>query len=225
MTGLAKGGFEVWNEAYPPPLHADTPQPLTPSSAFLFEDLIMHGSGMAPSGWQWFDSPRHLAGYLLHVGIPDIAAWWFDESSFGDSRGRMPLCDIVESATEADPEDRSFFLAIADDLETLLAGPAPMNFEAISRVLERFTARFGNTWEESRFSRASNRPRWDFTLQAFPNTVAAGATLLEWHEELTNPETGEDFTESEWLDLCKRAGTDPAAREVVTRVFENSHSV
>lgn len=84
----------------------------------------------------------------------------------------MPLRDTVESATEVDPEDRASFLAIADDLETLLAGDDPVDFEAISRVLERFNARFGQTWEPS-------RPRWDLTLIAFPDTVAAGAALLE----------------------------------------------
>ena len=46
------------------------------------------------SGWQWFDSPCHLAGYLLHVGIPDLAAWWFDESSYRDLGGRMPLATL-----------------------------------------------------------------------------------------------------------------------------------
>ena len=95
----------------------------------------------------------------------------------------------------------------------MLAGPDPVNFEEISRVLERFTARFRKT------------SKWDFTLEAFPNTVAAGATVLEWNECLTNPATGEDFTESAWLDLCARAGTDPAASEVVTRVFGDAHSV
>jgi hypothetical protein len=191
---------------------------------FLFEDLKMHGSGMGPSGWQWFNSPRHLAGYLLHVGMPDIAGWWLNDSPLGNS-GRIPLRDTVESAPQADQEDRAFFVTIADDLETLLAEADSMDFEAISRVLDRFTARFGNTFEETRLARATNRPRWDLTLQAFPNTVAAGATLLEWNESLTNPATGEDFTESEWLDLCARAGTDPAATEVVTEVFEDAHTV
>ena len=112
-----------------------------------------------------------------------------------------------------DEEDRVFFLGIADDLEAVLAGPDPVDFEEISRVRERFTARFRKT---------SN---WDFTVEALPNTVAAGAILLEWNGYLPNPATGEDFTESEWLDLCAQAGTDPAASEVVTRVFGDAHSV
>lgn len=224
MTDLAKGGFEAWNEAYPPPLHADNPQPLTPSSVFLLEDLVMHGSGMAPSGWQWFDSLRHLAGYLLHVGIPDIAAWWLNDSPLGNS-GRMPLRDTVESAPQADPQDRASFLAIADDLESLLAGPDPVNFEAISNVLQRFNAQFGNTWEKSRVSRTSNRPRWDMTLIAFPDAVSAGDYLWDEYEILSDPATGDDFAQSEWLDLCARAGTDHAARKIVTRLFRDKESV
>jgi hypothetical protein len=224
VTDLAKGGFEVWNEAYPPPLHADNPQPLTPSSTFLFEDLIMHGSGLAPSGWQWFDSPRHLAGYLLYVGIPDIAAWWFNDSPLGNS-GRVPLRDTVESAPQADPEDRAFFLAIADDLETLLAGPDPVNFKAISDVLDRFTARFGQTYEKTRLIGENNRPRWDMTLIAYPDAVSAGTYLWDEYDVLTNPMTGDDFADSAWLDLCARAGTDRAAGEVVTRVFEDKQCV
>jgi hypothetical protein len=206
MTDLAMGGFDVWNKAYPPPLHADNPQSLTPTSVFLFESLITHRSRISPSGWHWFDSTRHLAGYLLYVGIPDIAAWWFDESRFGDS-GRMPLRDTVESATGADEDDRAFFYGIADDLEAVLAADDPIRFDAISRMLEGFTARFEKT------------PKWDFSLEAFPNAVVAGAALWERHEEV------QDFTESEWLDLCARAGTDPAAGEVVIRVFEDAHTV
>jgi hypothetical protein len=210
---LTSSDFDLWNKAYPPPVHADNPQPLKPTSVFLFESVMVHGSGISPSGWQWFDSPCYLAGYLLHVGIPDIAAWSFDESSFGDSGGRKPLRDTVESATQADPEDRAFFLVLADDLEKLLAGPNPVDFEAISQLLERFTERFGKT------------SHGDFALIAFPDAVAAGAALLERYEDLTNPLTGDDFAEPEWLDLCARAGTDPTAREVVTEVFEDAHSV
>jgi hypothetical protein len=136
---MTNSEFEGWNKAYPRPVHADNPKPLTPASVFLFESVIKHGSGISPSGWQWFDSPRHLAGYLLHVGLPDLAAWWFDESTFGDSRERMPFRDTVESATQAGPEDRAFFLAIADDLETRMAGPDQVDFEAISRLLSAST--------------------------------------------------------------------------------------
>ena len=225
MADLANGGFEAWDKAYPPPLHAGDPQPLTPTSVFLFEDFIMHGGArVAPSGWQWFDSPRHLAGYLLYVCMPDIAAWWLNDSPSGNS-GRIPLRDTVESARQADPEDRAFFLAIADVLETLVAGPDPVDFETISNVVHRFNSQFGNTWEKSRLSLAGNRPRWDLTLNTYPNTVAAGASLLERCESVMNPLTGDDFAESEWLDLCAQAGTDPAAKEMVTGVFADDYTV
>jgi hypothetical protein len=181
---------------------------------FLFEDIVSHVVAETRwAGWQWFDSPRHLAGYLLHLAVPDLAAWWFDESSYRDERARRTLREMAESATGADQEDRFFFLSIAADLEAVLAGPDPVDFEDISRVLERFATRFEKT------------SKWDFTFQAFPNTVAAGAALLEETGELMNPMTREGFTESEWLDLCARAGTDPAASEVVTETFEDAFSL
>lgn len=40
---------------------------------------------------------RQQLRLLLHVGIPDIAAWWLTDSPLG-SAGRIPLRDTVESA-------------------------------------------------------------------------------------------------------------------------------
>jgi hypothetical protein len=85
-----------------------------------------------------------------------------------------------------------------------------VDFAKISAILDRFTARFNET------------PKWNFTLEAFPTTVAGGAALLEEHGPLTDPATGEDFTEAKWLDLCARAGTDPAASSVVTALFDDA---
>lgn len=106
-----------------------------------------------------------------------------------------------------------------------MAGPDPVNFEAISDVLDRFTARFSQTWEKTRQRPAANRPRWDMTLIAYPDAVSAGAQVLEDYEEVKDPETGKHLENSEWLDLCAQAGTDPAARKVVTRVFVDAHTV
>jgi hypothetical protein len=178
---------------------------------FLFEDMVSHLLAQTFwSNWQWCDSPRQLAEVLLNITLPDIASWWFDAASFGEPR-RMPLPATVEAAAKSDEDDRTFFLDIARDLETLDAGPDPVDFAKISDVLDRFTTRFGNT------------SKWDFTLQAFPSAVAAGGALHERQGELTDPSTGEDFTEAEWLDLCARSGTDPAASEVVTAVFEDAY--
>jgi hypothetical protein len=212
VTDLAKGGFEAWNEAYPG--HAgEKTKPLTPASVFLYESVILHGSGVAPSGWQWFDSAGHLAGYLLHVCLPDLAGWWFGGFTFGGPPKRIPLRDTVGWATEADQEDKAFFRAFPDHLETLLARPDSVDFEAVSALLERFTGRLGNT------------PQGSLTLLAYPDALSAGTQLLEDYEELEDPATGSPFENSEWLDLCARAGTDPAASEVVARVFENAHTV
>jgi hypothetical protein len=180
---------------------------------FLFEDVVSQvRAGTNWAGWQWCDSPRLLAGMLLHVTLPDIASWWFDESSVGKAQ-RMPLRAVVEAVTEANQDDRDFLSKIADDLEALEAGPDPVNFDEIAATLERFTARFNQTL------------KWNFTLEAFPSTVAAGAALLEHHGPLTDPATGEDFTEAQWLDLCGRAGTDRAASDVVTAVFDDAFTL
>lgn len=205
MVELAEAGFEAWNSAYPPPLHTSVSRPLTATSVVLFEDLILSGIG-GPSGWQSFDSPRQLAGYLLHVCLPDLATWWLGSSSFGESSMRMPLRDTVEAAADAAPQDRAILLGIADTLETALAGCDLIDFGVISGALERFTAQFGDT------------PSGRFMLIAFPDTVSAGAAL--W-ERLEGPATslGDECTESQWLDLCARAGADPAAAQTVAAAF------
>ena len=149
----------------------------------------------------------HLAGYLLYVGIPDIAAWWFDESRFGVTRGACHSATLSNLLPEPDEDDRAFFYGIAYDLEAVLAAeddPVPLRCD--------FPHAGGL------HSRAgSRRPQSGISaLRPFPNAVVAGAALWERHEEV------QDFTESEWLDLCARAGTDPAAGEVVIRVFEDA---
>ena len=41
MTDLASGGFDAWNEVCPPPAHGpDNPKLLTPTSVFLFEEVV-----------------------------------------------------------------------------------------------------------------------------------------------------------------------------------------
>lgn len=213
-SDLVNGGFDAWNAAYPAPVHADSPQSLTPTSVFLYEDVLSHVlSETRWAGWQWCDSPRHLAGLLLHVTLPDLAAWWFDESSKHDEAVRRPLRETVDVATEANGEDRDFFLRVADDLEAVLAGPDPLDFGEIARVVERFTARFGET------------SRWNFALEAFPSTLAAGTVLVECSECITHPETGAEITQPEWLELCARAGTDSASSELVVAVFHDDFSV
>lgn len=62
-------GFEAWNEIYASGVHAGVDKPLVPGSVFLFESIML--GRVAPSGWYWFDSPRDLAGYLLHVALPE----------------------------------------------------------------------------------------------------------------------------------------------------------
>jgi hypothetical protein len=211
MTDVAVGGFEAWHKVCPPPRHGpDNPKLLTPTSVFLFEDVVSHvRTGICWAGWQWCDSPHLLAGVLLHVTFPDIASWLFDESSFDEAK-RLPLRATVEAAPGANQDDRDFFLEVAKDLEALEAGAEPVDFAVISAICDRFTARFNKT------------PSWDFTLEAYPSTVAAGAALFERREGLIGPAGGEDFTEGQWLDLCADAGTDPAASGVVTTVFDDA---
>jgi hypothetical protein len=211
MTDLASGGFEAWNKACPPPSHApENPRLLTPTSVFLFEDVVSQvRTGIHWAGWHWCDSPRLLAGVLLHVTFPDIASWLFDESSFDDTK-RVPLRAVVEVAPGANQDDRDFLLEIARDLEALEGDADPVDFGVISDICECVTARF------------KQRPNWDFTLQAYPSTVAAGAAFFEEQAGVVDPATGDDFTEGQWLDLCATAGTDPAVSGVVTTVFEGA---
>lgn len=209
-------GFEAWNKVYEPPTHAGVDKPLVPGSVFLFEDVMLPHFQAAPSGWDWFDSPRDLAGYLLHVGLPDLAGWWFDQTTtFGGPPRRLPLDETVAWAadsTDADPEDRAFFSALVDDLKMLLGRPGPVKFDEVARVVERFSARFNN--DDCRMA-----------LEAFPDAVSAGAGLFGRHDEVTNPATGEELTMPEWLELCKRASTDSATAEVVRTVFSSDHTV
>jgi hypothetical protein len=210
MTDVALSGFEAWNKVCPPPSHTpENPKLLTPTSVFLFEDVVSHvRTGIHWAGWQWCDTAHLLAGVLLHVTFPDIVSWLFDESSVGDAK-RLPLRAVVEAAPGANQDDRDFFLEIANELEELEGGPDPVDFVTISAVCDRFTARSNET------------PNWDFTLEAYPSTVAAGAALSERQEGFIGP-AGEDFTEGQWLDLCATAGTDPAVSGVVTTIFEGA---
>jgi len=211
MTDLVREGFEAWQDKCPPPSHApENPAVLAPTSVFLCEDAESHErAGIYWTGWQWCDSPRLLAGVLLHVILPDIASWLFDETSF-DKAERLPLRATVEAALGANQDDRDFFLGIATDLEVIEAEPDPADFPKISAICDRVTAKFNET------------PTWNFTLEAYPSTVAAGAALFDRHGSLTDPATGEEFTEARWLDLCARAGTDRAASGVVTGVFDGA---
>jgi hypothetical protein len=211
MTELAISGFDAWNEVCPRPSHTpENPTLLTPTSVFLFEDVVSQvRTGIHWAGWQWCDSPRLLAGVLLHVTLPDIASWLFDDSSFDDAK-RLPLRAVAEAAAGWNQDDRDFFLEIADELEALESGPEPIEFAVISAICDRVSARFNET------------PNWNFTLQAYPSTFAAGAAFFEEQAGVVDPDTGEDFTEAQWLDLCARAGSDPAAGGVVTTIFEDA---
>jgi hypothetical protein len=211
MTDLASGGFDAWNEVCPPPAHGpDNPKLLTPTSVFLFEEVVSKvRTGILWAGWQRCDSPRLLAGMLLHVILPDLASWLFDESSFDDTK-RLPLRATVEVATGANRGDRDFFSEIADELGALESGPDPVDFAVISAICDRFSARF------------SEAPNWHFTLAAYPSTVAAGAAFFEEQAGVVDPATSEDLTEGQWLDLCTTAGTDPAVSGVVTTIFDGA---
>lgn len=100
-------GFEAWNMVYAPPGHAGIDKPLAPGSVFLFEDVMLPHFHVAPSGWDWFDSPRDLAGYLLLAGLPDLAGWLFDQTTtFGGPPKRLPLGETVAWAAEATDASR-----------------------------------------------------------------------------------------------------------------------
>lgn len=208
--------FEAWNKVYAPPVHAGIDKPLAPGSVFLFESVMLPHFQVSPSGWDWFDSPRDLAGYLLHVGLPDLAGWWFDQTTtFGGPPKRLPLGETVAwaaEATDVDPEDQAFFLALAEALKSLLAGTAPVRFEDVAKVVERFSARF-------------NKDGHWMILETYPDAVAAGTAVFDRHDEVASPATGEELTRSEWLELCKRAGADAATGQVVRAVFADDHSV
>jgi hypothetical protein len=202
-------GFEAWNQLYQPPVHSGVNEPLGPDTVFLFESVIL--SGVAPSGWDWFDSPRELAGYLLYVGLPDLAGWWFTETStFGGPPTRLPLRETiawVAESTEACPGDQEFLLALANELDEVLACPEPIEFADVAAVVDRFSARF------------TNRGGQSMTLTAYPDAVAAGTAL--WEAQGDGSEEGR----AGWLELCARAGTDPAAAERVVEAFSEAHSV
>ncbi|OBI55666.1 hypothetical protein A5667_23190 [Mycolicibacterium fortuitum] len=208
-------GFEAWNEIYAPPAHAGVSKPLLPGSVFLFESVSLGHA--APSGWDWFDSPRDLAGYLLHVALPDLAGWWFDETTtFGGPPTRLPLRQTIAwigASTEASSADRDLLMTLAADLEALLAGPESVSFNGVAGVVERFSARF-----------ADQDGRW-MTLKAYPNSVAAGTVLCEEQDDLLDSSRDVGKVASEWLDLCARAGTDPSASEKVAEAFSHAHSV
>lgn len=205
-------GFEAWNQLYKPPVHSGVDKSLGPDAVFLFEDLIL--SGVAPSGWDWFDSPRDLAGYLLHVGLPDLAGWWFTETgTFGGPPTRLPLRETIawvaesSEATEGDPDDQEFLLALANELDQVLARPESIEFADVAAVVDRFSARF------------TNRGGRSMALTAYPDAVAAGTALWE------SQGGGSDEDRAGWLELCARVGTDPSAAERVVETFSEAHSV
>jgi hypothetical protein len=110
MTDVALSGFEAWNRVCPRPSHTrENPKLLTPTSVFLFEDVVSYvRTGIHWAGWQWCDSAHLLAGVLLHLTFPDIVSWLFDESSVDDTK-RLPLRTAVEVAIGANRGDRTFF--------------------------------------------------------------------------------------------------------------------
>lgn len=146
---------------------------------------------------------------MLHVILPDLASWLFDDAKF-DEATRLPLRATVEAAAGANQDDRGFFSKIADELEAVEGGPDPVDFAVTSAICDRVTARFNDA------------PHWNFTLAAYPSTVAAGAAFFEEQAGVVDPATGEDLTEGQWLDLCATAGTDPAVSGVVTTIFEGA---
>lgn len=200
-------GFQAWNAVYPSGVHAGVERPILPGSVFLYEEIRLQHFQKWPSGWDWFDSPRELAGYLLHVGLPDLAGWWFDDSdTVGGPPKRLPLRETVGWATDGDAADRAFFLSLADDLDIVLAGPDSVTFDAVSVIVDRLSTHFA-----------------DMTLTAYPDAVAAGAALLDLQDG--PPDLADVDDGAEWLQLCADAGTDPAATTKVAESFWDANSV
>lgn len=210
MAEVAVDQFDVWNQQYANGIHADSSTAIQPGSVFLYEDLILHGSHGAPSGWMWLESPRQLAEYLLYVGLPDLAGWWLNGRLFGGPPERIRLRDTINWAADANQDDASFFAALADDLDAILAASDQVTFAAVDAVVTKFTDRFGNT------------PSGNLILHAYPDAVAAGAELLDEHGVPVDSRVGDG---EEWLDVCARAGTDPEAGRIVAEVFESAHTV
>lgn len=194
-------GFAAWHPIFAPP--ADTDRPITPGAVFVFGRVLLPCFQLAPSGWEWLDSPRDLADYLLHVALPDLAGWWFDTTA-----DRLPLEDTIAAAAQPDPEERILFEALGADLRALLAEPGPVPFGAVAAITGRFS-----TW----FGAAAN----GMTLEVYPDAVCAGAALFDRSEDPADPQTGEALSRTEWLDLCKRAGVDAATGHLVAAVFRD----
>ncbi|MEW5812524.1 MAG: hypothetical protein AB1925_24125 [Actinomycetota bacterium] len=214
MAELPGGDFDEWNKRVPFPRHANNPERLTSTSVFLYENVVSHVlSEVRWTGWQWGDSPRDVAALLLHVTLPDLAAWWFNESSFGAVQERRPLRQTIDSESGVDSTEGALFLSIASELESILARPDQIQFAAIAGVLDRFNTYFRNA------------SRWYFELVAYPSPKAAGSALVDSDEELIDPRSGNELGPSEWLELCANAGSDPAAAEVVMAVFEDAYSL
>lgn len=104
-------------------------------------------------------------------------------------------------------------MSLADDFDALLASPDPAKFDDVARLVDRFSARF-----------ADGDGQW-MSLEAYPDSVAAGTALWDEKDRLVDSAAQADHGTIEWLDLCARAGSESQASETVAETFSQAHSV
>ena len=200
--------FDDWDERFPRGHGVCYRSALTPDSVFLFEQVTSPRPNPAYFGtWHWYENAAQLKAHLLNIVMPDMASSWLSEGALGIHARRQPLLMTLDSAMDEWGDDLEFFRALAEDLERSTGTTNEELAQQIQAVTQRFSDRFGRT------------STWDLALEVLPSTVEAGAYLFERNANAVHEGAGEDVTESEWLDVCGRAGTDEKASLRVTEAF------
>ena len=211
--------------------------PVGPDSLFAHESfcaLLPCAAGV--SVWRHFPGPRAAAAYLRHMFLGACFSTWLvrEEWDDGDEASRIPVCDLLDRAERAEecmfagdiPLMREIVAELDAALSSADAGDAATLLQS---ALQKFNARWSHT------------PTWEFGFRLIGDCEEVGAAVYSQYDELQEEDgdegegegEGEEgntfeeehgYTQEEWMDLCRRARTDPSASQVMLAVLKDCDS-
>ena len=193
--------------------------PIGPGTIFLYSETTAPLPAASLFGhWQWFVDPSEAAGYLRHVGLPEMLSIWFccNEWDTDSASAQMGSRQILAGASEHGyhVEDIPFVEGLLGRLETVDSLVQDHILSVLAEVTTTFTARFGQT------------RTWDLVLRVAATSAHAGAMLAErhqWDDEYGPDELPEPFDLNQWLATCRAADNgDPEAAALVFDVLANN---
>ena len=204
--------FSDWNSRFPRGEGVDhRSSPLTPDSVLMRQGV---GSPRPQptywASWSWYENAIQVRAHLLYVVLPDMAALWLNEGSFGLNSPRVPFAETISSSTSGNETDRQYLIELANELSQ---ASAPTNHELALQLQELaagFTERFGRT------------PTWDLQIEVFPSVPEGGAFLFDENPDEFTVGNNNVVSRDEWLALCQEASIDGEASRVVEQKFADS---